>query len=108
MMENERGFVLKINGQYVSTILANGHPEKPVVYMTARIGEAKTWKQPGAVRKARARIGKGGHILLYEVHEGCRVLIGMLGKDKDEPVTLDMADDYDQKRHSGLIEEGES
>lgn len=85
--ERADGFVILIEGRYVSSILANGHPENPVVYYTKNIDEAKAWKTPGAVRKARARAAKGGMILVYSLE--CRkdgpgkqrVPCGMLAKN---------------------------
>lgn len=81
--ERADGFVILIEGRYVSSILANGHPENPVVYYTKNIDEAKAWKTPGAVRKARARVAKGGMILVYR-KDGPgkqRVPCGMLAKN---------------------------
>lgn len=85
--ERADGFVILIEGRYVSAILANGNPETPVVYYTKDIDEAKAWKTPGAVRKARARVAKGGMILVYSLE--CRkdgpgkqrVPCGMLAKN---------------------------
>ena len=75
------GLVLKIRGQYVSAVLANGHPDKPVVYFTEDLNQAKAWKMPKAARQARARIGRGGEILLYDGERGNRRLLGKLGKE---------------------------
>ena len=78
------GLVLKIRGQYVSSILANGHPDKPVVYFTDDLNQAKAWKLPKAARQARARIGRGGEILLVEGERGNRRILGKLGKVGDK------------------------
>lgn len=78
----KQGFVIRVEGKYISAILANGHPEKPVVYLTPRLNEAKAWKTPQGVRKARAQAGRGGTILLFkkDSENGPRVLIGMMAK----------------------------
>ena len=78
------GLVLTIRGEYVSAILANGHPEKPVVYYTNDLNQAKVWKMPKSVRQARARIGRGGEILLVEGERGNRRILGKLGKVGDK------------------------
>lgn len=83
-MKQFDGFVLKIGGKYVGAILANGHPEKPVVYYMDDPDNAKTWKTPQAVRKARARIGKGGDILIYQQEGRGRRIMGHLGKEGEE------------------------
>jgi hypothetical protein len=82
-MYQHDGFVLKINGRYVSAILANGHPERPVVYYRDDPSDAKTWKTPQAVRKARARIGKRGSILIYQQEGSVRRIVGRLGKEEE-------------------------
>lgn len=83
-MKQYDGFVLKIAGRYVSSILANGNPEKPVIYYTDDVEAAKTWKTPQAVRKARARIGKRGCILIYQQEGRTRRIMGWLGKEVEE------------------------
>jgi hypothetical protein len=66
----------------VTAILTNRHPEKPVVYYSRSLQDAKTWKTPQGVRKARAQVGRGDMIMLYKQEErGQRVLCGMLGKN---------------------------
>ena len=82
-MYQHDGFVLKINGRYVSAILANGHPERPVVYYQDDPAEAKVWKTPQGVRKARARIGKRGSILIYQQEGSVRRIVGRLGKEEE-------------------------
>ena len=110
-MQQLDGFVLKINGRYVSAVLANGHPEKPVVYYNDDVAYAKTWKTPQAVRKARARIGKRGSILIYQQEGLIRRIVGRLGKETEKPSlqpvqeVAERPDDYDEKQTSGLLEE---
>ncbi len=77
------GLVIRIRGQYVSAILANGNPDKPVVYFTDELNQAMAWKMPKAARKARSRIGRGGEILLFEGERGNRRLLGYLGKTEE-------------------------
>ena len=81
-MKQFDGFVLKIGGRYVSAILANGHPERPVVYYQDDPEEAKVWKTPQGVRKAKARIGKRGSILIYQQEGLTRRIVGRLGKEE--------------------------
>ena len=77
-----RGYVIRVEGRFISAILANHHPEKPVVYFKDSLEEAKTWQTPSTVRKARARAGRGGMILSYSLDKkGKRVLNGMLAKN---------------------------
>ena len=53
----KRGFIIQMDdGRYVSSILANGNPEKPVVYFTEYAREAKAWKSIRGVIIARNRI----------------------------------------------------
>ena len=79
------GFVIRLpGGEYVTAILSNGHPENPIVYKSRDIDEAKAWIQPSAVRKARAKIGQGGRILMVRKDHGKRVIVGQLGKDGEE------------------------
>lgn len=83
-----QGFVIRVEGKFISAILANGHPDKPVVYFSPLLEDAKTWKTPQGVRKARAQAGRGGMILMYkqDTESGPRVLCGMLAKNG--PVTV--------------------
>ena len=58
------GFVIMLeNGEYVWDILANGHPEKPVIYRTKYLWEAKAYKtMKGALKasdRVRAQAGSG-------------------------------------------------
>lgn len=51
------GFVLRTeDGRYIWEICAEGHPERPTVYYTKYLWEAKSWKSEQAVFKAEARI----------------------------------------------------
>ena len=83
-MKQFDGFVIRIHGKYVSAILANGNPEKPVVYYHDDLNNAKTWKTPQAVRKARSRIGRGGDILIYQQDGRDRRIVGEPGKEGTE------------------------
>ena len=51
------GFVIMLeNGEYVWEILANGHPEQPVIYRTKYLWEAKAYKTMKGAMKARDRV----------------------------------------------------
>ena len=53
----ESGFVVKMaDGRFVLDILANGHPEDPVIYFTEYLWEAKVWKTAKAALKGRDRV----------------------------------------------------
>lgn len=84
--KRDAGLVIKCAGMYVSAILANGRPENPVVYFTKDLEQAKAWALPQTARKARAKMKRGGEILLFETRDGKRVEIGKLGKaaEKEE------------------------
>lgn len=52
------GIVIQMDddGRYVEAILANRHPEAPVVYLTEKLEAAKVWKSARAANKAAKRI----------------------------------------------------
>ena len=51
------GYVIQMDdGRYIWDILANGHPENPVIYYTEYLWEAKAWKTASAAFKARNRV----------------------------------------------------
>jgi hypothetical protein len=77
------GFVLKINGRYVSAVVPHGCPVRLAVFYQDDPSEAKTWKTPQGVRKARARIGKRGSILIYQQEGLARRIVGRLGKEEE-------------------------
>ena len=53
------GFVLRTeDGRYIWEICAEGHPERPTVYYTKYLWEAKSWKTANGAIKAAAKIGK--------------------------------------------------
>lgn len=63
----ENGFLLEKEGRYVSAVIANGNPEKPVVYWTDSVSEAKAFRRVSAA-EARAR-QLGARILLFKTEE---------------------------------------
>lgn len=67
------GFVLRApDGKYIWAILANGHPEDPVIYKTGYLWEAKVWRSKNPAIKAAARIEKKvGHcaVLFFKYDE---------------------------------------
>lgn len=51
------GYLIQMaDGRFVSTIMANGHPENPVIYFTEYAWEAKSWKTPKTALKAADRV----------------------------------------------------
>ena len=74
----QNGYVLMDRGmekrQYISAIISNGHPEKPVVYWTDRLEDAKVWKNPKFAVAAAKKIGSG-EVWLFEIHDGYRKLV---------------------------------
>ena len=80
----DRGIVIKMaDGRFVSEIMANGHPENPVIYFTEYLWEAKVWKTPKAALKARDRVqAKHGECrvwdFIYDAENRKREIIGCL------------------------------
>ena len=54
----KHGFLIQMKSdkKYVSCILANGHPENPVIYFTEYVWEAKAWKDISSVLKTKGRV----------------------------------------------------
>lgn len=77
------GFVILANDRFVWAIIANGHPEKPVIYYTSYLWEAKAWKDMKAALKARNRLQAQGvdcevHAFKYDEEAAARILVGMV------------------------------
>ena len=60
-MQDVTGFVLMDRGmegtRYIAEILANGHPENPVVYYTNNLENAKAWGTGVGADRAAKRLG---------------------------------------------------
>ena len=55
--KQDSGFMIKMaDGSFVSEILANGHPEDPVIYLKESPFEAKIWNSAKAALRARDRV----------------------------------------------------
>ena len=55
--EIKTGFVIMLeNGEYIRDILANGHPEQPIIYRTKYLWAAKAYKTMKGAMKARNRV----------------------------------------------------
>lgn len=90
MNKQETGFfVIELQpGKYVSRVIGRRtQGRRPIVITSGSLAEAKPWHLPSSVRKARARIGLGGRILICaQDGDGLRIL-GRLGKDTQWPET---------------------
>ena len=80
------GFVIRMaDKRFVLEILANGHPENPVIYFTQYAWEGKTWKTIQAAIKARNRVReKAGECEVYAFTYDAGKAERVIGK---EPVT---------------------
>lgn len=76
----KEGFVIQMkDGRFIWEILANGHPETPVIYFTGYLWEAKSWKHVNSAKKAAERVkAKNGEcdvcIFRYDEASQARIL----------------------------------
>ena len=53
------GYLIRTeDGRFVNCIIANGHPETPIIYTTKYTWDAKVWKTANGAIKAAAKIEK--------------------------------------------------
>ncbi|MBR2853932.1 MAG: hypothetical protein IKE81_06405 [Clostridia bacterium] len=84
------GFVIQMaDGRFVSEILANGHPENPLIYFTEYAWEAKSWKTSKSALKAADRVReKAGECcvrgFVFDEERQARILRGYVEANQDE------------------------
>lgn len=84
------GYLIQMaDGRFVSTIMANGQPEDPVIYFTEYVWEAKSWRTPKSALKAADRVQeKAGKCyvrdFVFSEEKQARILVGYIEKIQED------------------------
>lgn len=87
--KSKRGHVIEMaDHRFVRNIIANGHPEDPVIYFTDYAWEAKSWKSVKSALAAARRVReKAGECYVrdfyYDEEKQARVLVGYVEAPDD-------------------------
>ena len=85
----KNGYVIQMaDHRFVWNIIANGHPEDPVIYFTEYAWEAKSWKSVKSALAAADRVReKAGECYVrdfyYDEEKQARVLVGYVEAPDD-------------------------